>query len=124
MEVAQLLTNGKINLYFGEIDKLEGDDHLSAYIKVLKSIFNTIKPFLDDNIRIEAKKSIGMLDGVKKSTFFSNIYIYNISQEYLYDNRFLKSLYFSENTDIILKSNRLKMIFYSDPVVIDIEILS
>ncbi len=122
MEVAQLLTDGKISLYFGEIDKLEEDKHLNAYIGVLKSIFSIIKPFLDDNIILETKKCLGELDGIQETTFFSNAFRYKIEQENLYKSSFLKVLYFSNNIEIILQSNRVKIVFSSDPVVIDIEI--
>jgi len=122
MEVAQLLTDGKISLYFGEIDKLEEDKHLNAYIKVLKSIFSIIKPFLDDNIILKTKKCIGGLDGIQERTFFSSVFRYKIEQEDLCKSSFLKALYFSGNIEIIIQSNRVKIVFFSDPVVVDIKL--
>ena len=122
MEVTQLLTDGKISLYFGGIDKLEENKHLNAYIKVLKSTFSIIKPFLDDNIILETKKCIVGLDSIQETTFFSNAFRYKIEQEDLYRSSFLKALYFSDNIEIIIQSNRVKIVFSSDPVVLDIEI--
>ena len=122
MEVAQLLTDGKISLYFGEIDKLEEDEHLNAYIEVLRSTFSTVKPFLGDDIILETKKCIDGLDAIQEKTFLSGVFRYKIEQEYLYKNSLLKALYFSANIEIVLQSNRVKIVFSSDPVVIDIEI--
>jgi hypothetical protein len=122
MEIAQLLTDGKISLYFGEIDNLEEDKHLNAYIEVLKSTFRTVNLFLEDNIILETKKCIAGLEGIQKTTFLSNAFRYKIEREILHDISFLKALYFSENIEIILQSNRVKIVVSSDPVVIDIKI--
>jgi len=122
MEVVQLLTDGKISLYFGTIDKLEGNNHLDAYLEAIKYVFNMVRPFFDNRITIKTKKCINALCGIQQTTFLSKTFEYVVEEEDLYKRSFLEALYFSDNSEILIQSSRMKVVFSSDPVVVEITI--
>ena len=122
MEIKNLLTNGRINFYFGEIDNFEGDKHFNAYTESVKYVFSLTKVFFDEKLFLRTSNKLNLLHGKEEIKLFKKSYLYTIFKDDLLDNSFLEILYNSNNNEALIFSSNVKAIISFDPVIVDVVI--
>lgn len=118
MEIKQLLTDGKINFYFGEIDKLSGEEHKESYIKVCCFTMTLIRELFHETLIIETAVQINLrLTNLEQK---DNNYLINSIYFFEHLEVFFKEIYNSNVHEVSLSSGNLFINIYSDPVDIQI----
>ena len=118
MEIKQLLTDTKINFYFGEINKLSGEEHQQAYVKACSFSMNLLKEFFYEKLEVEVASKIDL--NLKKFEPKDNTYL--IETNHFFENLeiFFTDIYNSGIYEICLISDNLFINIYSDPVDIQV----
>ena len=123
VKMKNLLTDGNCSYYFGKADKLSGEMHKKAFIDASSLIVNQCSIFFDDvqDIKIYLKQ----VDTLENRVHFKQKEeknIISISKDYFFQNIkvFFECTYDSlENNEVIIFSENIYIIIYSDPIVIE-----
>ncbi len=115
MEIEKYLTDIKANFYFGEINKLEGDEHKEAFIKSCIFVFLLFENLIDEKIYILNKLDCKLFKIDKNKILY-------INKNILFNKirLILSKIYDSEDCEYIFRSNKLCINIYCDPVDIKI----
>ena len=118
MEIIQLLTDGKINFYFGEIDKLSGEEHKEAYVNVCSFTMNLLKQLFNQKLKIETVSKINL--SIKNFNQIDDSYIIKSSDFFENLEVVFTDIYNSNENEVFLSTGNLFINIYSDPVDIQI----
>lgn len=118
MEIKQLLTDAKMNFYFGEINKLSGEKHQQAYVKACSFTMNLLEGFFCEELEVEIASKIDL--NLKKFKQKDNTYLIKTTQFFENLEIFFTDIYNSDVYEICLISDNLFINIYSDPVDIQI----
>ncbi|WP_428739888.1 hypothetical protein [Sulfurimonas sp.] len=115
MEIKNILTAGTFSLYFGESSYLTENEYEKTYFSAIQFVMLIVDKLLGNKVVLTCKKEVDFsnleIDSVQnlEYEFSKKVFINN-------SNKIFKEIYFSENNEVLIKSDRLSLNLCIDPL--------
>jgi len=135
MEIKKLLTEAKVSLYFGEDSFLVEDKHEDTYIQASLFCMNIVDELFSNEVKIIVQHQIDselfskviiesktFADMIQFSFLKQSYYTYLFNLAFFEENKkaILKTIYQSNNMEVVINSQKLYINIYADPITIGI----